>query len=451
MTAPPPKFPRMTLPCEAVSGLSWYDLGEAGHGLSAMHYNARDGVVPLVYSHPSASHLIGVPRTLAPMGPDTNDLRSIGEFTFNAEFTTELRPEQVPFVEGVFQMMEDELGGIGEAPTGFGKTVTGAALICRIGRPTCVVVPKGDLDWEPEILRHTTIPKEKISHWRGQRLPNPDAWVVVASLQSIYREGVYPAEVYKRFGAVIFDEVHRLGAPEFSAAMRKFPGMWRLGLSATADRRDGKMDLIHAHIGWRHVVGHTDAEQPDYYLVQTDWSEPFIGGKRQHYDPKRTNVAKKHLMADPMRNAAIAGAMYRAHKAGRRTIVFVDQLAHGERLKAAALNMGVPPDALIEYNGQTPAEARAAAKACKSGLLLIATYKFTAEGTNIPALDTAIIAHPIYDPRQAVGRILRKVPGKPKPVVLDIWDTSSPVLHRLAKKRWSYLQKQGATWKGVFG
>lgn len=447
----PHNFARMMSPPARVDALAWYP--PDAPGIWNMQFEARDEVVPLRYPHPSGNGLIGVPRTLAPL-PTTPaaDKRAIGAFEFDAQFTSTLRDEQVPFVHNVFQTLENELGCIGEAPTGFGKTTTGCAVIAKIGRPTCIVIPKGDLDWTAEILAHTTIPADKIDTWTGKKLPKPDAWVVVAMLQSVYRDGVYPAEVYSRFACLIVDEVHRVASTEFSAILRKFPAMFRLGLSATPDRRDGKMDLIRSHMGWRHIIGTSDAEQPDYYVIPSTWQEPYSAtGKRIPYDPSRTDAAKRSMMKDTLRNASIAGALYRAHKGNRRTIVFVEQVKHGTLLRNAARSMGVPASCLIEYNGGASEDVRKQAKACPPGVILFATYKFTAEGTNIPALDTAVIAHPILDPRQAVGRIMRKLPGKPKPIVLDVWDNDCGTLKSIATRRWSYLLKQGATWRGTFG
>lgn len=447
---PPPTFPRLYAAPVRVDALAWYPGDQAG--LDAMQYPTREGVTSLRYYHPGGPGLIGIPRTLAPAPSPSADHRSVGAFEFEATFKSQLRPEQVPFVAQVFFTLESELGCIGEAPTGFGKTTTGCALIAKIGRPTCIIIPKGDLDWTEELLTHTDIPKDKIDTWSGHKMPRPDAWVVIAMLQSVYREGVYPQEVYDRFACLIVDEVHRVGSQEFSAVMKRFPAMFRLGLSATPERRDGKMDLIHSHMGWRHVVGTSDAEQPDYYVIRSTWQEPRDGaGKIVPYDPSRTNHAKRSLMADPVRNAQIAAAVYRAHKAGRRTIVFVEQIKHGERLYSAARSMGLPASALIEYNGSADSDTRASAKACPPGSVMFATYKFTAEGTNIPALDTAIMAHPLYDPRQPVGRILRKVTGKPKPVVIDVWDDQCSTLRNIAAARWNFLHKQGASWKGAFG
>lgn len=449
-SAPPPGFPRMQAPPVRTTGLSWYSPDTPG--LLQMQYEARNEVVPLTYADPNGSGLIGVPRTLAPLPTGKADHRAIGAFEFEAEFTSKLRPEQVPFVNGVYQTLEDELGCIGEAPTGFGKTTTSCWLAAKIGRPICVVIPKGDLDWAPELLKHTNIPEEKIDYWQGGRLPRPDAWVVIAMLQSVYRLNHYPQEVYNRFACLIVDEVHRIGSEEFSKVMRQFPAMFRLGLSATPERRDGKMELVHSHMGWRHIVGKSDAEKPLYYTIPSSWTEPFgKNGKRIPYDPSRTNHAKRSLMADTVRNAAIAAAAWRAHTAGRRTIIFIEQIKHGQKLRQAILSMGVPPSMVIEYNGEISAKLKEDAKACPEGLILIGTYKYTAEGTNIPALDTCILAHPMLDVRQPVGRILRKLEGKKTPVVLDVWDNECPTLRSIAAKRWDILRKTGAIWKGVFG
>lgn len=448
----PANFPRIAMPAEKVDALAWYDTAKAGHALSKMQFQARDEIVPLTFPHPKYENWLGVPRTLAPEPGSTTDFRSIGNHEFEAKFTSELRSEQVPFVDGVFSALENELGCIGEAPTGFGKTTTGCKLITHIGRSTCIVIPKGDLDWGDELLKHTDIPKERISYWQGGKLPDPEAWVVIAMLQSVYRLHHYSPEIYNRFGCLIVDEVHRIASEEFSALMRQFPAMWRLGLSATPERRDGKMDLIHSHMGWRHVVGYSDAEQPDYYVINSTWTEPFgKNGKVVRYDPSRTNHAKRSMMLDPVRNAQIAGAVYRAHKAGRRTVIFIEQIKHGERIRKALQSMRVPDNMIIDYNGGISAADKAYAKTCPAGIVLIATYKYAAEGTNIPPLDTAVIAHPIYDPTQPVGRILRKLDGKPKPIVLDVWDSSCGSLKSIATKRWETLRKQGAEWKGLFG
>ncbi|MBL4702295.1 MAG: DEAD/DEAH box helicase family protein [Phycisphaeraceae bacterium] len=449
MKQPPQHFPRMQTHATRVDALAWYPVGTPG--LEKMQYQARSEFVELRYYNDLRPGLVGVPRTLAPPPVGDADHRSVGAFEFYDTFTSELRAEQTDFVPETFAMLENEMGGIGEAPTGFGKTTTGCKIITKIGRPTCVIIPKGDLDWKDEIVQHTTIKENEIDYWQGPNIPDEGAKVVIAMLQSVYRDGVYLPEVYNRFACVIFDEVHRLGSPEFSAAIRKFPAMFRLGLSATADRRDGKMDLIHSHIGWRHVKATTDAAQPDYYVINSTWTEPIgYDGKVSKYDPSRTNQAKRSMMKDPIRNASIASAVYRAHKGGRKTILFIEQTKHGDLLHQSLLQAGVPEKLIVDYYGTVNADEKARAKKCAVGIIIIATYKKGAEGTNFPALDCVVFAHPIYDPIQPAGRVTRKHPGKPKPIVLDVWDNDCKTLRHIAEARWGFLRKNGADWKGAF-
>jgi len=59
--------------------------------------------------------------------------------------------------------------------------------------------------------------------------------------------------------------------------------------------------------------------------------------------------------------------------------------------------------------------------------IILATYQMSSEGLNIPTLNTVILASPISDIQQSVGRILRekKTERKYKPLCIDIFDDFS--------------------------
>jgi superfamily II DNA or RNA helicase len=59
--------------------------------------------------------------------------------------------------------------------------------------------------------------------------------------------------------------------------------------------------------------------------------------------------------------------------------------------------------------------------------IILATYQMSSEGLNIPTLNTLILASPISDIQQSVGRILRekKEDRKYIPLCIDIWDELS--------------------------
>jgi superfamily II DNA or RNA helicase len=59
----------------------------------------------------------------------------------------------------------------------------------------------------------------------------------------------------------------------------------------------------------------------------------------------------------------------------------------------------------------------------------------TSEATDVPWWDCLLLATPRANVTQAVGRVLREYPGKPKPVVVDFVDTDSVILQGYFKAR----------------
>jgi superfamily II DNA or RNA helicase len=57
--------------------------------------------------------------------------------------------------------------------------------------------------------------------------------------------------------------------------------------------------------------------------------------------------------------------------------------------------------------------------------LILGTYKMCSTGTDVPAWDSLVMATPRADIKQPVGRVLRALDGKKKPVILDLVDYDS--------------------------
>jgi len=98
-------------------------------------------------------------------------------------------------------------------------------------------------------------------------------------------------------------------------------------------------------------------------------------------------------------------------------------------------SFGVPPAEIGYYIGGLTEKQRDTAKG-KS--VIMATYAMTAEATDIPWLDTLVMATPKSDVRQIVGRILRQYEGKKSPIVFDLVDLSSNVFSGYwnTRRRW---------------
>ena len=96
--------------------------------------------------------------------------------------------------------------------------------------------------------------------------------------------------------------------------------------------------------------------------------------------------------------------------------------------------VGIPVTDMRFYVGGMKTGQRERAKEAR---IILATYSMTADATDIPELDTLVMATPKSDVEQIVGRILRFIEGK-DPVVFDIRDETSPVFssYGVARDRW---------------
>ena len=76
--------------------------------------------------------------------------------------------------------------------------------------------------------------------------------------------------------------------------------------------------------------------------------------------------------------------------------------------------------------------------------IILATYQMSSEGLNIPTLNTVILASPISDIQQSVGRILREKKNERKyiPLCIDIQDDFS-IFKFKGIKRIKYYKSNG--------
>jgi superfamily II DNA or RNA helicase len=124
------------------------------------------------------------------------------------------------------------------------------------------------------------------------------------------------------------------------------------------------------------------------------------------------------------RNEMLANFTAAAYKKGRTILVQSDRKEHLETLAMMFQKLGIPPAHMGYYVGGMKAADLDNTKAKR---IILATYQMTAEGTDIPWLDTLVMATPKSDVRQIVGRIIRQYEGKQEPVVFDLVDASSNV------------------------
>ena len=348
-----------------------------------------------------------------------------------------------------------------EAPTGWGKTVVGSALIASVGRRALVITTKEDIlfQWRESLKNICLLSTGEVGDWRGNQTPKPQHKVVVGLVQSLMKGGDrYPIHLFKDFGFVIVDEVHRMGADEFSQAMWWLPAKLRLGMSATVDRKDGKDIVFKGHIGEVAVVAGQPALKFNVVVYKTDWRVPIVRRKDKAgpipHSPGRIMSLMESMSRDMKRNEIIMAFVEKSLKTNRYVVVFSDTIAHLKILRMMLDKHGVKD--IGWYVGSTSDVYQGTKKqrlkqreVDKKKRVVLATYKMVSEGTDVPWWDTLILGTPRKDVRQIIGRILREYIGKRPPLVLDLYDFRSRVLDIYFKGRLEWYREMNAKVKVI--
>ena len=131
------------------------------------------------------------------------------------------------------------------------------------------------------------------------------------------------------------------------------------------------------------------------------------------------------------------------YQKGRKVVVFSSLISHLESLKAAVNALGVPGADMGLYIGASTKAELAHRDKIMGRPVVFTTFGMCSEGTNLPWLDTCILAMPRSRVTQPVGRIRREYEGKGEPVVLDFVDNASPVFASYASSRRKWYEKIG--------
>lgn len=409
---------------------------------------SRFGDVLHLYEVSPDGKTIFLPRACCPIGP--NDKRVDGHPIKIKSKITPKNEEQADVIDRGTALLEAGESFVLQAGTGKGKTVMSIEMICRTGLFTLIVATKDDLvkQWVERLLQFTDLEPKDIGMIKQDVCDVYGKRVVVASIKSLSIKDRYPASIRTMFGMVVFDEVHRLGAETFSRVARLFPARLRLGLSATPDRVDGKEVIFYSHIGPVRIKIVGTPMQPKVFRYKTGWLCPRQKNRstgeirRVPHSPGKCGHILKALGPDPTRNHLIVSVTVSAYKRGRRTVIFSNTIDHHERLESLLVKAGIPRSDIGHYYGTMSGKALDHAGSRK---IILATPGKMGEGTDLPWLDTCVLASPLSNIEQIVGRVLREYPDKKMPVVFDLVDDDSPVFAGYARKRQVYYDRIKAT------
>lgn len=336
--------------------------------------------------------------------------------------------------------------GIVVLPTGAGKTVVAFDAIARLGVRTLVVVPTIELlrQWRAGIAEHLSLPLESVGIIGGGERQSGDITVIT------YDSAAMPRRRLDRYGLLVFDEAHHLPAQSYSTIARKAAAPWRLGLSATLERADGRHQELDGLIGplvysrdteelsaQKHIAAYrerrvyvdlTPEEEVRYESLMAEWrwylatrrsqlgSGPGMFAeliRRSGFEPEARRALRAHAEARLVALNATAkiGAIeevLRRHT-NDKVIVFSEYVDMVDRISRALL---LPA---ITYR-TPPAERRAILEGFRSGALTkLVTGRVLNEGVDVPDANVAVIASGSASMReyvQRLGRVLRPKPGE---------------------------------------
>jgi superfamily II DNA or RNA helicase len=326
-------------------------------------------------------------------------------------------------------------------PTGSGKTFLGLQAIANAGVSALIVTPTIDLmnQW------HATL-----TNAFGDQLREPIGVlgggshdvtsITVTTYDSAYR---YINEYGDRFGLLVVDEEHHLPAPTYQQIPEMTIAPYRLGLTATYERPDGKHELLEDLIGpvvYRENVDELAGEYLSEYET-IHMSVDLTADERSEYDEeyqiyrdyvdshefdlwKEEGYAEflKRTSYDPQGRRALI-AKQRAERIARTAAKKLDTLDtlikrhHDDRAIIFTANNDFAYDVSQEFiipciTHQTKTEERTEIlDRFRSGeYSLLVTSQVLDEGIDVPAANVGIILSGSASKRQyaqRLGRILR--------------------------------------------
>lgn len=344
--------------------------------------------------------------------------------------------DQKRCAEEAVDLLKQDISFVLKAPTGWGKSYVGARIAAEMGQKTLIIVTKTDLfkSWKDSLINVLGVDPSRVGHVQGDIINWKGKDFVLATVQTVVKFEKLGVDFYNYFGMVQWDEGHRMGAEGFSLSCRLFPAKYRMALTATPKRGDGKMTLVKAHIGDVLVEGVVIPMSPKVIVVKTGWRIPKADsmGRGIHFVAGRVNTIIPYMAQAKQRNDIIIKFALDAYKKGRNHVMMGDQIeAQLQVVYGLLLGAGVDARDIGWYiGGKTEIELEQASKK----KIVLTTFKMCSEGTNYPHWDTLTLLSPKASAEQMVGRINRIVEGKSQPVVLELVD-NNVILQGFHKKR----------------
>lgn len=349
-----------------------------------------------------AKGVISIPQgrfDLIPPGLEIIDKRVLVPVDFPKPLL-ELFPEQ--------QVVYDEVNDtcLINALVGWGKTFTALHCAYKLGQKTLVITHNTFLrdQWRDEVRELFGIEPGII----GSGEFRTDGPIVIGNIQTVTK--MIP-QLSKMFGTIILDECHHVPADTFSTVVDGMYSRYRIGLSGTLQRKDGKQVVFKDYFGHKiFKPPQNNTLNPTVHILKTGVKLKAGAAWVQKIND---------LLYDEDYQRLVALTVKRYVDKGYKVLVLANRTEFLENCHKFYNSSSVTVTA------KTTKEERDEIKiAVNEGILdvIFGSIKIFAEGISINALSCLILPEPYNNDvllEQVCGRVQRKHPDKLNPVIVD--------------------------------
>ncbi len=414
-----------------------------------------------------------VVRAIVKAGFELNDqARAYEELSLAARAARKPRPFQA---EALTAWKKAQGRGVVVLPTGSGKSHVAVMAVLEKQRSALVVAPTLDLVRQWYDLLRTTFATEVGVVGGGEHQVLP---LTVTTYDSAY---LHMQHWGNKFGLVIFDECHHLPGESYALIARLCMAPYRLGLTATKERADGREHLLSDLIGdtvyekeitdlsgeylaeyttERIVVDLTEDERQEYQAARDVYlgfvrSQGIVMGSPRGFSEfvmraSRSGKGREAYAAYRKQRAlALAAAgklevlehLLYVHRRDRM-IVFTQDNATAYEVSRRFL---VP---VITHQTKVKERSEILAGFSEGRYRVIATSKVLNEGVDIPSASVAVVlsgSGSVMEHVQRLGRILRR-DGEKQALLYEIVSRDTAETGTSDRRREHTAYKKRAFW-----
>jgi len=320
-----------------------------------------------------------------------------------------------------------------QVATGGGKSLLAAEFIRQVAKKTLILVPSIEILYQMRdmIQDYIQIPVGII----GNNLYDPKD-VTVSTWHSLASPTYDYSEFLNSIDNLVIDEAQHIAANHLRQIARSTSSIYRLAMSGTLFREDNAdMEIIAA-------TGPIQAKIDYSYLIDRHYLVPphikMLRMPAKNYSRYNTyqEIYEDYVVNNEFRNKHLVRQAQNLINEGRKVLIFVSRIPHGEALAEIGGH---------EFVYSSHPDRRFLIDSFKTGDLkcLISTNMLD-EGFDCPPIDALVLAAPqksLIKTIQRIGRGLRPFENKKDCIVVDCID---PVryLHKAFQRRFKFYRSE---------